>query len=386
MITLAVGLASLVVWIDLIFARGQFWRVAERLDPVNPHEPRAFWPSVAAVMPARNEAALIGETAPACLGQDYPGPLTLVVVDDQSSDPTASLARRVSHADRQALVVEGVSPPHGWTGKLWAMQQGVDRADQAARPDYLLFVDADIRLQPDVLRRLVALAETRGTVLVSLMAKLRCASAAERWLVPAFIFFFRMLYPFAWVNDPSRWTAAAAGGCMLVDRQALTEAGGLTALRGALIDDCALAAALKRHGPIWLGMSDEALSLRAYPRFADFGRMIMRSAFAQLRYSVLWLALTIVAMAVVFVAPPLLALFANGLAEVCGAIAWAMMAFAFAPTLGFYGESAARAVGLPAIAGLYTLFTVGSAGQVWRGRGGEWKGRIQAPALKGRRA
>ena len=337
-------------------------------------------------MPARNEAALIGETASACLGQDYSGPLTLVVVDDQSSDPTASLARRASHAGRQALVVEGVSPPNGWTGKLWAMQQGVDRADRAARPDYLLFVDADIRLQPDVLRRLVALAEARGAVLVSLMARLRCESAAERWLVPAFIFFFRMLYPFAWVNDPSRWTAAAAGGCMLVDRQALTEAGGLAALRGALIDDCALAAALKRHGPIWLGMSDEALSLRAYPGFADFGRMIMRSAFAQLRYSILWLALTIVAMAVVFVAPPLLALFADGFAAACGAVAWAMMALAFAPTLHFYGGSAARAVALPAIAALYTLFTVGSALQFWRGRGGEWKGRIQAPALKRRRA
>ena len=266
------------------------------------------------------------------------------------------------------------------------MQQGLGWADETERPDYLFLVDADIVVTADILRRLVSLAEQRGAVLVSLMAKLNCQSFAERWLVPAFIFFFRMLYPFASVNDPRRKIAAAAGGCMLVRRQTLLDAGGFAAVSGALIDDCALAALMKRHGPIWLGMTRDALSLRVYPGFGDFGRMVMRSAFAELRFSTIRLALAIVAMSLVFLAPPLLTLFSRGLPEVLGAISWAIMAFVFAPTLRFYGLPVVQVFALPVIAAAYMLFTVGSAVQYWTGRGGQWKGRIQAPTPKGQRA
>lgn len=386
MVILAAGVISLIVWIALLVARGGFWRVAERFEGLDFSEPRRGWPSVTAIAPARNEAALLRETLPRLLGQDYPGRFTIAVVDDQSSDETALIARRLIRGNPRASVIDGAKPPNGWTGKLWALHQGLCWADETERSDYLLLVDADIVLKPDVLRRLVSLAEERGAVLVSLMAKLNCESSAERWLVPAFIFFFRMLYPFSSVNDPRRKIAAAAGGCMLVRRQTLLDAGGFAAVSGALIDDCALAALMKRRGPIWLGMTRDALSLRAYPGFGEFGRMVMRSAFAELRFSTIRLALTLVAMSLVFIAPPLLALFSRGAPEALGAISWAIMAFIFAPTLRFYGLPAIHVFALPLIAAAYMLFTVGSAAQYWTGRGGRWKGRIQAPTPRGQRA
>jgi hopene-associated glycosyltransferase HpnB len=209
--------------------------------------------------------------------------------------------------------------------------------------------------------------------------KLRCESAAERWLVPAFVFFFQMLYPFAWVNDSRRRTAAAAGGCMLAQRETLAAAGGLEALRGALIDDCALGAIMKHEGPIWLGLTESVRSLRAYPAFADFRRMVSRSAFAELRYSALRLAGAVAGMALVYLAPPFLAIFAHGVARATGAFAWAMMALALAPTLRLYRRPLAGGLALPAIATAYVAFTLDSALQYWRGRGGYWKGRFQAP-------
>ena len=242
-----------------------------------------------------------------------------------------------------------------------------------------MFSDADIAYAPHVLTRLVAIACAKSSVLTSLMVKLRCESAAERWLVPAFVFFFQMLYPFAWVNDPRRRTAAAAGGCMLARREALAAAGGLEALRGALIDDCALGALMKRQGPIWLGLTESVHSLRAYPAFADFRRMVARSAFAELRYSPLRLAGAVAGMALVYLAPPFFALFAHGLAQAAGALAWAMMALALVPTLRLYERPLAGGLALPAIAAAYIAFTLDSAMQYWRGRGGYWKGRIQAP-------
>jgi hopene-associated glycosyltransferase HpnB len=210
------------------------------------------------------------------------------------------------------------------------------------------------------------------------MAKLRSVSLAERLLAPAFIFFFQKLYPFAWVNDPQRRTAAAAGGCMLVRRDALARAGGLETLRDALIDDCALGAAMKRQGPIWLGLTDCVHSLRAHPDFADFGRMIVRSAFAQLRYSAILLIGAVAGMAATYLAPPLIAVFAQGAAQAEGAIAWALMAVAFVPTLKFYRQPLIMSLALPAVAAVYTVFTIESALEHWRGRGGDWKGRYQA--------
>jgi hopene-associated glycosyltransferase HpnB len=344
------------------------------------------WPEVVAIIPARDEADSIGESVGSLLRQDYPGRFSIVVVDDQSSDGTAeaaSAAAGATPAGERLRVIAGANVPRGWTGKLWGMRQGLAAVEAGADPpELLLFTDADIVYAPQMLRRLVAVARSEDSVLTSLMVKLRCESLAERWLAPAFVFFFQKLYPFAWVNDPRRATAAAAGGCMLVRRSALGLAGGLEAVRGALIDDCALAALMKRQGRIWLGLTEDVRSVRGYSTFGDFGRMVARSAFAELRYSPLRLAMAIAGMCLVYLAPPIFALFAEGLARLAGALAWAMMAISITPTLRLYGRPLAGGVALPAVAAAYVVFTLESALQYWRGRGGYWKGRYQAPTGK----
>ena len=336
-----------------------------------------------AIIPARDEADSIGESVGSLLRQDYPGRLSVVVVDDLSSDGTAEAASAAVSAAPPAdrlRVIQGRSLPRGWTGKLWAMRQGLAAVEAGAEPpEFVLFTDADIVYAPQMLHRLVAIARSEDSVLTSLMVKLRCESLAERWLAPAFVFFFQKLYPFGWVNDPRRATAAAAGGCMLVGRSALGAAGGLEAVRGALIDDCALAALMKRQGRIWLGLTEDVRSVRAYSTLADFRRMVARSAFAELRYSPLRLAMAIAGMCLVYLAPPIFALFADGFARLAGAFAWAMMAISITPTLRLYGRPLAGGVALPAIAVAYMAFTLESALQYWRGRGGYWKGRYQAP-------
>jgi hopene-associated glycosyltransferase HpnB len=228
------------------------------------------------------------------------------------------------------------------------------------------------------LTRLVVQAQSGGYALTSLMAKLRCESFAERAFVPAFIFFFQMLYPFAWANDPRRSTAAAAGGCMLVREEVLRQAGGIAAIRGALIDDCALGKKLKAHGPIWIGLTERVRSIRAYPVVADIRRMVARTAYAQLDYSPLLLAGTVLGLTITYIAPVALALFATGAAQVLGILAWLAMAVAFQPTLRFYRLSRAWGPALAAIAAIYMAFTIDSAYQHARGRGGMWKGRAQA--------
>ena len=352
-------------------------------------EPEA-WPSVVAVIPARDEADVIARSVGSLLRQDYPGPFSVVVVDDQSGDGTAAVARAAAAeagAAGRLRIVAGTGPPPGWTGKLAAMRQGLGEVEaDAAAPEFVLFTDADIAYAPHVLSRLIEIARGNNSVLTSLMVKLNCETAAERWLAPAFVFFFQMLYPFAWVNDSSRATAAAAGGCMLVKREALRAAGGLEAVRGALIDDCALGALMKGHGPIWLGLTESVDSLRAYPSFADFRAMVARSAFAELRYSPWRLAGVIGGMALVYIAPPLFALFARGAAEAAGALAWAMMALALTPTLRLYRRPLIGGLALPAIAAANVAFTFDSALQYWRGRGGYWKGRVQAPMREAGRA
>jgi hopene-associated glycosyltransferase HpnB len=423
--TVAVSLLPLAIWAYLLFGRGWFWlcrerddsaaatndvrtvaALAERGDAVNDrvyNDDRASsqiqstasnqsgsWPSVVAIIPARDEADVIALSVGSLLRQDYPGSFSVVVVDDQSADGTAAVASAAASeaqaADRLQIVT-GAGPPPGWTGKLSAMRHGlVEVEGGAAEPEFVLFTDADIAYAPHVLSRLVAIARGNSNVLTSLMVKLRCESAAEFWLAPAFVFFFQMLYPFAWVNDPRRATAAAAGGCMLVRREVLHAAGGLEAVRGALIDDCALGALMKGQGPIWLGLTEDVHSLRAYPFLTDFGRMVARSAFAELHYSPLRLAGAIGGMALVYVAPPLFTIFARGPAQTAGALAWAMMALSLMPTLRLYGRPLIGGLALPAVAAAYVAFTFDSALQYWRGRGGYWKGRIQAPMRETGRA
>ena len=389
MVQLIIAAIVLATWLYLIAARGGFWRAAERDDDgavpaALPSMPQ--WPPVTAVVPARDEAETVGDTVASLLRQDYRGPFNVILVDDQSRDATARVAREGAAAfgagDR-LNVIAGRPLPAGWTGKLWAQNQGVEAVAQAANPpEYLLLTDADIVFAPGTLSSLVARAERQGLVLNSLMVKLRCKSFAERLFVPAFVFFFQMLYPFGWVNDPRRGTAAAAGGCMLVKREALQAAGGLASIRGALIDDCALAKLLKARGPIALALTDNAYSLRAYPSIGDIRRMVARTAYAQLGYSPLLLAGAVLGLAVTYLAPVALTLFADGFAQFAGLFAWALMASAFRPILRFYGMSGLRswlwAAALPAIAAMYMAFTLDSAYQHARGRGGMWKGRAQA--------
>jgi hopene-associated glycosyltransferase HpnB len=373
----------LAIWVYLIAARGGFWRAAAR-DDADPAGGIATggWPAVTAVIPARDEAECVGQTVASLLRQTYPGEFHVVLVDDQSRDATAQVARDAAAAlgaSGRLAVLSGRGLPAGWTGKLWAQRQGVDACESAPRPpDYILFTDADIVYAPDALQMLVTRANADGLVLTSLMAKLRCKSFAERMFVPAFIFFFQMLYPFAWANDPSNATAAAAGGCMLVRRETLRAAGGIEAIRDALIDDCTLAKLLKRHGPISITLTDRVHSIRAYPDVGDIRRMVSRTAYAQLRYSPLILAGTVFGLALTYLAPVALALFGSGVPQFIGIFVWILMALAFRPTLKFYRLSTLWAPALPAIAAMYMAFTLDSAYQHARGRGGMWKGRAQA--------
>jgi hopene-associated glycosyltransferase HpnB len=371
-----VGAVALLVWAYLLLLHGGFWRT--RPEPA-PQAPAAL-PHVAAVVPARDEAALVGYAVASILQQTYDGRLSLILVDDHSSDATQAVARAAAGPAADRLQLIAARPlPAGWTGKLWAVQNGLDAVpDLAPDATWLLLTDADIAHDPDNVAGLVARAEQGGYDLVSLMVRLRCESWAERALVPAFVFFFMMLYPFAWVSDARRRIAAAAGGCMLVRRSALERIGGMAALRGALIDDCALGQALKRNGPIWLGLADKTRSLRIYGGFRDIWQMVARSAYAQLRYSSLMLLGCILGMALVYLAPPLLALFAAGHARWLGLAAWAAMSLAFLPTLRYYRRAPAWAPALPLIALFYLAATLGSAFDHARGRGGSWKGRVQA--------
>lgn len=380
---LSVAIASLVlgIWIYLTFLHGNFWLADEREEDSAPIS-KSGWPSVAVVIPARDEASMLPRSLASILAQDYPGKLSVIVVDDQSSDGTADAARAVSSkAGRDITIVEGKALPAGWAGKVWAQAQGIAKANAARpAPDYLLLTDADIHYAPGALKRLVGRAKSGNYVLASLMAKLHCDSFAERALIPAFVFFFQMLYPFAWVNRSDRKVAAAAGGCMLVKREALKRAGGIEAIQDALIDDCALAKVMKRQGPISLQLSEDVRSIRPYPSFGDIGRMVSRSAYAQLNYSPLLLAGTVAGMALTFLVAPLLTVVGGFPANWIAGLAWALMTLSLLPILRFYGQSPFWALALPGIAACYVVFTVNSAYQHWRGAGGMWKGRSQAPA------
>jgi hopene-associated glycosyltransferase HpnB len=368
------GVLPLAIWLYLLLGRDGFWRLKERDTRNEPPLPE-HWPSVVAVVPARNEADVIAQSMASLLAQDYPGEFRVILVDDQSDDGTGDFARALN--SQKLIVLEGAPRPPGWTGKLWAMKQGTDLAESFA-PEFLWLTDADIAHSPDNLSKLVARAQSSNKVLVSLMARLSCRTAAEHFLIPAFVFFFDMLFPFGAVNNPSRSVAAAAGGCMLARRGALKAAGGIDAIHHNIIDDCALARAMKAQGSIWLGLTDRAVSLRPYERLSDIRHMVSRSAYAQLDYSPLLLAGTLIGLVIVYIAPVMAALFAWYYVQMAGWLAWIIMALMFQPILRFYRLSPLWGVALPLIGAFYAGFTLDSAIQHWRGRGGMWKGRAQA--------
>jgi hopene-associated glycosyltransferase HpnB len=377
-----VGAVSLAIWLYLLAFRGRFWAVAEPAPAVSASPASgAASPKIVVVIPARDEAEGIGAAVTSLLTQRYGGALEVVLVDDHSSDGTAELARAAAAAagaaDRLKIAVARDLPP-GWTGKLWAVSEGLAAAE-ALRPDFLLLTDADIAHGPDNVAELVARAQAEDRDLVSLMVKLRCRSLAERAFIPAFVFFFFMLYPPRWAADPVSRVAAAAGGCMLVRPAAFRRIGGIAAIRGALIDDCALADAIKRSGGrIRLDVTQSTLSLRDYAGWRDIWSMIARTAFTQLGYSSLLLIGTVLGLALTYLAPPLLVVFGTVWARVLGLAAWVAMSAAFLPSVRFYRLNPLWAAALPAIAAFYLAATIGSAVNYWRGRGGQWKGRAQA--------
>jgi hopene-associated glycosyltransferase HpnB len=369
MTTLAV--IALLIWIYLLFAHGTFWQAGPALPVAYP----ITAPAVAIVVPARDEAPLIEAALRSLLAQDYVGPFRVILTDDNSSDGTGDIARAIG--DPRLTVLAGAPRPPGWSGKLWAVSQAVAAAGKA---EMVLLTDADIVHEPAHLSSLVARIESYGVDLVSEMVRLACDSQAERALVPAFVYFFQLLYPFAWVNDGLKRIAAAAGGTILIRRRALQRIGGVESVREALIDDVALAAAVKKGGRIWLGHSDLARSVRPYASVAEIWRMVTRTAFVQLRYSVLLLVATTLGLALIFLVPPAATLFGHGRAFWCGLAAWMMLAGSYLPTLGRFGRSPLWAPLLPAIAGFYMAATIGSAVNHFLGRGVAWKGRAYQDA------
>ncbi|MEU9482844.1 glycosyltransferase [Streptomyces decoyicus] len=374
-----IGAGSLLAWVWLLLGQGFFWRTDVRLpDRRDPER----WPTVAVVVPARDEAGVLPDSLPSLLGQKYPGRAEVFLVDDGSTDGTGALARELAAArGGLPLTVSAPGEPEpGWTGKLWAVRHGIALAQERVAPEYLLLTDADIAHDPDSLRELVAAARSAGLDLVSQMARLRAVTFWERLIVPAFVYFFGQLYPFRWVNRPGARTAAAAGGCVLLRREAAERAGIPDAIRHAVIDDVTLARAVKRSGgTIWLGLADRVDSVRPYPRPAKLCRMVSRSAYAQLRHQPLLLLGTVLGLALVYLVPPVA--LAAGLADgdtavaTLGGAAWAVMCGTYLPMLRYYGQPPWAAPLLPFTALLYLLMTVDSAVQHYRGRGAAWKGR-----------
>nr|WP_234354859.1 glycosyltransferase [Streptomyces sp. NRRL WC-3618] len=377
-----IAAGSLAAWLWLLLCQGFFWRTDIRL-PSYDREPHS-WPSVCVVVPARDEAAVLPSSLPSLLAQDYPGRAEVFLVDDGSSDGTAELARDLArrHGGLPLTVDSPGEPPAGWTGKLWAVRHGIGLA-RARGPEYLLLTDADIAHAPDSLRELVAAARGGGYDAVSLMARLRVESVWERLVVPAFVYFFAQLYPFRRIGRKGTRTAAAAGGCVLLRTETADRARIPDAIRHAVIDDVALARAVKGGGGhIWLGLAERVDSVRPYPRLHDLWRMVSRSAYAQLRHSPPLLLGTVLGLTLVYLVPPfaLLAGLATGTtpAAVCGGLAWLVMAGTYAPMLRYYGQRLWLAPLLPFTAFLYLLMTVDSAVQHYQGRGAAWKGRTYA--------
>ncbi|KYC41415.1 glycosyl transferase family 2 [Scytonema hofmannii PCC 7110] len=429
-IGLWLSVLSLTIWIVLVSFWGQFWRCNQQFTRQETDLP--MFPSVCVVVPARNEADVLPISLRSLLTQDYPGSLSFVLVDDGSTDGTASVAFNIAqelNKSDQLKVLSAEPLPSGWTGKLWALHQGIQYTQTLKEPpDYFLLSDADIEHDALNVRSLVVKAQQENLELVSLMVKLRCEHFWEKLLIPAFVFFFQKLYPFPWVNDPTKPTAAAAGGCILISREALNEIGGIESIRTALIDDCTLAQAVKKrrlgigdkgehsilsspthhsplttppqmsspthHSPlttppkkgrIWLGLTHSTYSLRPYTSLETIWNMVARTAFTQLHYSLGMLIVTLFGMILVYMVPPLCAITGaiagNWIVAIVGLFGWLLMSYAYFPTVKFYSCSPLFAFCLSAIAFLYTLMTLDSALRHWQKRGGAWKGRVYSETL-----
>lgn len=367
------GALTTIIWLCLLIARGSFWRARRWLAPE--YLPQSNSPRVVAVVPARNEAEYIAASVRSLLEQG----VDVFLVDDHSTDSTAAIARSAADASETSArltVIQSKPLPPGWSGKLWAVKQGVDRALKDS-PDYLLLTDADIVHGPDAVSTLTALAAD-GCDLVSFMVKLVCRSLAEKLLIPAFVFFFFLLYPPAWIGNSRRKIAGAAGGCILIRPEALARAGGLEAIRGEIIDDCALARAVKHSGGrVMLRLTNTSASVRPYQSFAAVGRMISRTAFNQLRHSMWLLLATMLGLCITYLAPPLLLASGKAAPVALGALAWVLMAVAYLPIVRLYSLQPCWAFSLPLAALFYLAATVHSAYRYWSGKGGEWKGRMQ---------
>lgn len=380
---------SAAIWVYLFFLRGGFWRLKQFDDDANNIPLPSDLPRIQVIIPARDEAATIGATIFALLQQDYPGDFSIAVVDDHSSDGTAEIARATaakSQRGERVTVYSAAALEAGWTGKVWALQEGVRAAARTAGdangpPAFYWFTDADIEHAPDTLRRLVARAARKRSDLVSLMVLLRSRTLPEKALIPPFLYFFLQLYPPRWIADLRARTAGAAGGCLLIRRELLERIGGLAAIRDAVIDDCALARVVKdAGGKIWMGVTRASVSLRDYRRFAEIRDMIARTAFTQLRYSRLLVFFTIAGLLLTYIAPVMLVLTGRGLPRALGALAWLLMSASFLRIVRYYRLSPAWTLLLPAAALFYSFATLLSAVRFWLGRGGQWKGRAQAPS------
>jgi hopene-associated glycosyltransferase HpnB len=385
------GILALLIWMVLWLLHGGFWK----LEPFLPQpEEDLSWPDVDVIIPARDEADILPHALPTVLGQDYPGKVRVFLVNDQSRDGTAEVARQLADASpcgERLVIVESASRPKGWTGKLWALQQGI-KASETHAASLVLFTDADIAHEKSSLARLVTQSLQGDYDLVSLMARLQASGFWSRLLVPAFVYFFAMLYPFKRIADSRSRCAGAAGGCVLLRRRALKKAGGLPAIAGALIDDCSLGRLIKRHGRsgggrIWLGFTREVVSMRSCTDLSTVWRMVVRTAFVQLHHSWLLLLGTVFGMTLVFLVPPLCFFVggwdlilhngnvAAGFSAISGGVAWAVMTRTFRPMIRLYRQPLCMAWLLPLAAYLYTVMTVDSALRFLRGEGGAWKGR-----------
>jgi len=373
---------SLCVWIVLAFFRGAFWLLQLYDDDSVAHPAPALWPKIVAVLPARNEAETIGRTVESLLTQQYTGEFRIIVVDDHSEDGTGELARNAAAsagANERITILPAAPLQSGWTGKLWAMQQGIERAASAA-PEYLWFTDADIVHEPDTLSRLVSRAEHQRLDLASLMVLLQARTFPEKLLIPPFLYFFLKLYPPAWIASAKWRMAGAAGGCVLLRTSALTRIGGIAAIRHEVIDDCALARAVKRTGgSLWMGLTRKSVSLRSYRTFAEIRDLVARTAYTQLNYSPVLLLGTLLGMLLTYIVPVVFAFHTQPLVWRVSLAAWALMIITYLPTVRFYRQSPLWAPLLPIAAAFYSYSTVLSAVRYWLGRGGQWKGRAQAP-------
>ena len=382
--SLAIVLAglSLLIWIVLTFFRGAFWQLNEFNDDAARHDSLQNWPRLVAIVPARNEAETIACSVGSLVAQNYPGAIQIIIVDDHSDDATSALAQRAAQAcgagDRVTILLAGPLQP-GWTGKLWALEEGIAKAASFS-PDYFWFTDADIVHAPDTARMLVARAESQRFDLASLMVLLQAKTFPERLLIPPFLYFFLKLYPPRWIADPKSSTAGAAGGCILLRKEALERIGGVSAISGEVIDDCALARAVKRSGgTIWMGLTRKSVSLRAYATFAEIRDLIARTAFTQLNYSALLLLGTLAGMLLTYLLPVALTFHTRPAIWRMSLAAWALMTITYLPTVRFYQLSPLWAPVLPVAAAFYSYATFLSAVRYWLGHGGQWKGRAQAP-------